>query len=257
VISAVGVAATILLFAPLAAYIPRACLAGILVLTAFRMTEIAALTYLVRATKFDAWILAITALSAVLISVEFCILIGVMLSFALYITKAARIAVTELKVTDHRVIREVQPGDQQCDLIRIYNFEGELFFGCAPEFERLLESIEERCSPSMRVIILRLKRARNPDAVCMKVLESFIRRVQSRGAVVMLTGITGEFTEVLANVGILELVGASNAFREGTDIWESTIQALQRAYQLLNNDRCNHCTQGRGFGHAVDWSYMI
>jgi MFS superfamily sulfate permease-like transporter len=54
-------------------------LAAILVLTAFRMTELATLKYIAKATRFDALILAITALSAILVSVEFCILIGVAL----------------------------------------------------------------------------------------------------------------------------------------------------------------------------------
>jgi SulP family sulfate permease len=79
VISAAGVAATIMLFAPFASYIPRPALAAILVLTAFRMTELATLKYIAKATRFDALILAITALSAILVSVEFCILIGVAL----------------------------------------------------------------------------------------------------------------------------------------------------------------------------------
>jgi SulP family sulfate permease len=238
VISAAGVAATILLFAPFASYIPRPALAAILVLTAFRMTEVAALKYIVKATRFDAWILAITALSAILVSVEFCILIGVALSFALYIPKAAKISLTELAVTTDRVIREVQPDDPRCSLVRIYNLEGELFFGSSPDFENLIESIQQQVEPSWKVIILRLKRARNPDSVCMQILEQ-------------------EILKVLANVGILELIGASNVFREESEIWASTIQALKAAYALLGSQRCKHCPNHPGQLDASDWSYMI
>nr|MCU0709738.1 SulP family inorganic anion transporter [Pirellula sp.] len=257
VISAIGVAATVLVFAPFAAYIPRAALAGILILTALRMTEVATLTYMVKATRFDAWILVITALSAVFISVEFCILIGVMLSFALYIPKASKISVSELAVTGNRVIRELQSSDIRCQYIRIYNLEGELFFGSAPEFERLLESIESSVNPELRVIILRLKRARNPDAVCMKLLQDFIQRMHRSGRSVMLTGVSRDVLQVLANVGILELVGARNVFREESDIWASTIEALQKAYLLLGNHRCTHCQRQFINASPEDWSYMI
>jgi SulP family sulfate permease len=257
VISAVGVAATILLFAPLSSYIPRAALAGILVLTALRMTEVATLTYLVKATRFDAWILAITAFSAVVISVEFCILIGVVLSFALYIPKAAKISLSELAVTSGRVIRELQSSDTRCKFIRIYNLEGELFFGSAPEFERLLESIDESINPELRVLILRLKRARNPDAVCMQILQRFIHRMHATGRTVMLTGVSRDVLQVFANVGILELVGARNVFREESDIWASTIEALQEAYALLGNERCAECKHHFSSVHPEDWSYMI
>ena len=257
VISAAGVAATILLFAPFASYIPRPALAAILVLTAFRMTEVAALKYIVKATRFDAWILAITALSAILVSVEFCILIGVALSFALYIPKAAKISLTELAVTTDRVIREVQPNDPRCSLVRIYNLEGELFFGSSPDFENLIESIQQQVEPSWKVIILRLKRARNPDSVCMQILEQFIRRMHAQGVTVMLSGVDQEILKVLANVGILELIGASNVFREESEIWASTIQALKAAYSLLGSQRCKHCPNHPGQLDASDWSYMI
>jgi SulP family sulfate permease len=257
VISAAGVAATILLFAPFASYIPRPALAAILVLTAFRMTEVAALKYIVKATRFDAWILAITALSAILVSVEFCILIGVALSFALYIPKAAKISLTELAVTTDRVIREVQPDDPRCSLVRIYNLEGELFFGSSPDFENLIESIQQQVEPSWKVIILRLKRARNPDSVCMQILEQFIRRMHTQGVTVMLSGVDQEILKVLANVGILELIGASNVFREESEIWASTIQALKAAYDLLGPQRCKHCPNHPGQLGASDWSYMI
>jgi SulP family sulfate permease len=257
VISAAGVAATILLFAPFASYIPRPALAAILVLTAFRMTEVAALKYIVKATRFDAWILAITALSAILVSVEFCILIGVALSFALYIPKAAKISLTELAVTTDRVIREVQPDDPRCSLVRIYNLEGELFFGSSPDFENLIESIQQQVEPSWKVIILRLKRARNPDSVCMQILERFIRRMNAQGVTVMLSGVDQEILKVLANVGILELIGASNVFREESEIWASTIQALKAAYDLLGSQRCKHCPNHPGQLGASDWSYMI
>ena len=257
VISAAGVAATILLFAPFASYIPRSALAAILVLTAFRMTEVAALKYIFKATRFDAWILAITALSAILVSVEFCILIGVALSFALYIPKAAKISLTELAVTTDRVIREVQPNDPRCSLVRIYNLEGELFFGSSPDFENLIESIQQQVEPSWKVIILRLKRARNPDSVCMQILEQFIRRMNAQGVTVMLSGVDQEILKVLANVGILELIGASNVFREESEIWASTIQALKAAYDLLGSQRCKHCPNHPGQLGASDWSYMI
>src|SRR4030066_758738 len=54
VFSAVAVAAFVLLFAPLAQYIPRATLAGILIVSAWRMLDYERLKYYVRTTRFDA-----------------------------------------------------------------------------------------------------------------------------------------------------------------------------------------------------------
>ena len=258
VISAAGVAATILVLAPFAQYIPKSALAGVLLLTATRMTDFSALKYYWKATRFDAFILTATALSAVLISVEFCILIGVFLSFAFYVPRAAQIIMSELTVTPERVIREVQESDPRCSLIRIYNLEGELFFACAPEFERLLETIQEECPPGMRVVILRMKRTRNPDAVCLHVLQAFIEQMQAKKVIVLLSGVRENMSRVMSNVGIDTLVGSDNIFREEAEIWASTIDARQRAYALLKNDRCQNCpAQATSEMKSSDWSYMV
>ena len=77
-----------LVFAPYARYIPRAALAGILMVSAWKMVDWRALAYHLRATRFDAAIVGGTAFSAVSISIEFCVLIGVFMSFLL--DRAAR-----------------------------------------------------------------------------------------------------------------------------------------------------------------------
>src|SRR5438132_5858917 len=99
VFAAAAVAGTVLLFAPLAQYIPRASLAGLLMLAAFRMVDREQLVFHLRATRFDAGVVLATALAAVAISVEFCIVIGVFLSFVLYVPRAAQVRLTQFTLT--------------------------------------------------------------------------------------------------------------------------------------------------------------
>src|SRR5207302_695593 len=61
VFAAVAVAGTVLLFAPLAQYIPKAALAGLLMLAAFRMVDRRQLAFHLRAGRFDAGIVLATA----------------------------------------------------------------------------------------------------------------------------------------------------------------------------------------------------
>ena len=258
VISALGVAATILVLAPFAQYIPKAALAGVLILTAARMNDFKTLKYYLTATSFDRWIVIATALSAILISIEFCILIGVFLSFAFFVRLAAKIRVNELTVTSDRVIREVIPSDLRCSYLRILNVEGEMFFGCAPELERQFVAFNEEAPDSLKVVILRLKRTNNPDAVCMDILERFILKMQERKIIVMLSGIRSGMAKTLANTGISHVVGPENIFREESEVWASTITAMKKAYVLLGNNRCQHCpNQSIASEQRADWSYMI
>ncbi len=212
VISALAVALTVLLFAPYAYYIPRSALAGILMLSAWRLVNWRQVGYYLRAMRFDAMIVLATAIAAVAISVEFCVLIGVFLSFVLYVPRAARIHITELVITPERVIRERFAADTVCGRIRIYSLEGELFFGAANELEQHLDAVSADADHDVRVVILRLKRARNPDAVCLQVLETFVERLQARGVNVVLCGIRPDLMRVLENSGLVHDLGKERIF---------------------------------------------
>jgi SulP family sulfate permease len=256
VISAAAVAVTIVLFAPLAYYIPRAALAGILMVTAVRMIDRKKLVYHLRATRFDTRIVVATALAAVFISVEFCILVGVFLSFLLYVPRAARIHMSELTVTPERVIRERVADDPPCSKLHIYNLEGELFFGAAPRLEEDLEQIEARALPQTRIVVLRLKRARNPDAVCLSAIEQFVGRLKARKITVFLCGVNRDLAKAMHNIGLDDEIGADNIYIEKAGTWSSTLDAVRRAYELLSTDVCDNCPR-KHEQHAGDWYYMI
>jgi SulP family sulfate permease len=120
-----------------------------------------------------------TAFSAIAINIEFAILIGTAISIAWYVTRASKLKFAELIVTPERVARARISSDPESQGVLIYDFEGELFFGAAPDFERYLEKAAEKAeSRGIKYIVLRLKRVRNPDAVALEVLSS----CKTRGA---------------------------------------------------------------------------
>jgi SulP family sulfate permease len=257
VISAVGVAAIMLLFRPLAEYIPRSALAGLLILTGWRMIDRQQLRYHLRATRFDAGIVLVTALSAVCISVEFCILIGVFLSFVLYVPRAAGAHLAEFTLTPEGIVRERVPTDPPCDRLLLYNLEGELFFGSAQSLEQRLASIEQRAGATTRVIVLRVKRVRNPDSVCLHLIDTFIRRLEKRGLVVLLCGVRRDLAQALAATGIDALVGKEHIFPEAASLMSSTMDAMRYAYKLLGEDICSTCPRHNDKPPPHEADYMI
>jgi SulP family sulfate permease len=90
VFAAASVALTVVFAAQLAYYIPRASLAGLLVLAAYRMVDFRQIVHHLRASKVDAVVVISTAASAVFVSIEFCILIGVVVSTVGAIVRTAR-----------------------------------------------------------------------------------------------------------------------------------------------------------------------
>ena len=107
----------------------------------------------------------------------------------LFVPRAAKLKAKELVVTPERVVRERITGDSSDPSIIIYDLEGELFFGAAPELDRYLSELGKRIADDdIKFLVLRLKRVRNPDVVCIERIEHFLREETERGVTVLLAG---------------------------------------------------------------------
>lgn len=258
VISAVAVAATVLLFAPWAAYIPRAALAGILMVSAFRMVDSHKFAYHMRVTKMDAVIVMATAISAVAISIEFCILIGTFVSFLIYLPRAATVEAVPLVLTPEGLVRERQSSDTPCSRILLYSIEGELFFGSSSDLYEVLERINAEAVNDVRVVLLRLRHARNLDGVCLDVLENFIVQLSKRGIPVLMCGVRASMHQVMRNVGLEARLGENRLFLEGAAVWSSTLQAVEQAYTVIGQARCETCPmKTQDSSGPRSWHYSI
>jgi SulP family sulfate permease len=258
VVSGLSVLAVILLFADKADYVPKPALAGTILVTVWRLVDRQRLWYCLRATRFDAGIALATMAAALLISIEFSILIGVFLSFMFYVPRAARLRGAELVIGPGRVVRERQPDVPSCSLMAMFSLEGEFFFGAAPELDEFLAELSRRVDQGARVVVLRLKRVRNPDMVCLERLERFIKDMDRRGVPVLLCGVRPDFAKAMDNLEFSYWLPADRLFLEEERATSSTLKAVQHAYAILGKERCPTCP---GSPEAQDgkgaWSYMI
>jgi sulfate permease, SulP family len=235
--SGIIVAAVVLIGGPYARFIPKAALAGLLFITAARLIDWKRLAYAIRASRFDAILVAVTGLAAVFISVDYSILIGVALSIILFVPRASKPGIRELIVTPERVIRERQPEEARAKALLIYDLEGELFFGAAPELDRYLTSItEETDRTAIKYVVLRLRRARNPDVVAIEHLEHFLHDAEKRKVTVLLAGLQPDFVKILNNVGITKWFPADHIFPEEDQTFSATLRAVRYAKQLATKD---------------------
>jgi MFS superfamily sulfate permease-like transporter len=163
VVSAIAVALIMLAFAPYARVIPRSALAGLLMLTAARMVNPTEVRYHMRVSRFDGAIVAVTAIAALAISIEFCVLIGVFMSFLLAVPRTGQMLLTEFVVSPEGTVAERIREDEVCGRLLIFGLEGEMYFGSGVSLEAHLDTIEDRVGPDTKVVVLRLKRARNPE----------------------------------------------------------------------------------------------
>jgi sulfate permease, SulP family len=244
VFAAVTVAVIVVSFAPLARYVPKAALAGLLFVTAAKLVDWERLRLALRTSGYDAGLVFITAFAALFISIEFSILIGVAISIVLFVPRAARLRCSELVVTTEGVVRERLAEDPVCDALVLYDLEGEMFFGAAPELDRYLTELKERAqSKAIHAIVLRLKRIRNPDLVCLERLRDFIEELKTKGITVLLCGVRADLAKPIRNMGFSNWLAPDQVFPEEDDKDSATIKAVRHAYDLVGQNGCDHCKQ--------------
>jgi sulfate permease, SulP family len=244
VVSAGTVALVVVLFAPSARYVPKAALAGLLLVTASRLIDWKRMSYAVRASRYDAGLVLVTAFSAIFISVEFSILIGVALSFLLFVPRAAVLRWSEMVVSDERVVRERLDDDPPCTALLLYDLEGELFFGAGPELGRCFDELKRRTEDeNIRFVVLRIKRTRNPDMVALERFEHFLQDMEKNGITVLLCGVRPAFAKAMSNLRFHDWLAADRVFREEHEKFSSTLKAVRHVHELLEENTCPHCVQ--------------
>jgi SulP family sulfate permease len=238
VFTAAIVALLVLVFAPLTRYIPKAALAGLLVVAAARLIDVGRFRYITRASGYDALLMFATTFATLAVGVEFSILLGVLASALLFIPRAATLKVRELVVTGERVVRERLDTDPPARDVAIHDLEGELFFGAAPDLERhAQELLDQARSRGIRHVVLRVKRVRNPDAVCYERLEHALRDAQAHGFTVLLAGIRPDLLRGMERLGWSAWLPREHWFPEKETEFSATLDAVRKAYELAGQRR--------------------
>jgi anti-anti-sigma regulatory factor len=228
------VAVVVIVLGPYARFIPKSVLAGLLFIIAARLIDWRRLGYAIRASRFDAALVAVTAFTPIFIDVEDSILVGVALSILLFVPRASRPAMRE------HVIRERRSQDEPAKSLLIYDLEGELFFGAAPQLDRFLNEITATTDRTgIKYVVLRLKRTWYPDVVAVEQLERFLNDADRRGVTLMLAGIRLDFLRLLENVGLTTWFPADQIFLEEDEAFSATLRAVRHANQLANGHRAN------------------
>lgn len=214
-----------------------------------RLVDWKRLSYAMRASRYDAALVLVTAFSAIFISVEFSILIGVALSILMFVPHAALLRWTELVVSSDRVVRERLPEDRPCTAMVLYDLEGELFFGAAPELDRCFDHLKRRTEDEdIHFVVLRLKRTRNPDMASLERFDHFLHDMETRGVQVLLCGVRPAFAKAMANLRFHDWLPDDRVFPEEAEKFSATRKAVRHVYELLKDNPCDHCMQAEFAG---------
>lgn len=181
VVHAVVVAASILLLAPLVAYVPMASLAALLLLVAWNMSELHHFRNILKvAPRSDVVVLLTCYFLTVIFDMVIAVSVGVVLAAILFMRRMAELTATEMhapgKKTD--LARTLPRG------VALYRIDGPLFFGAAQKAMSALSSIHS----GVRVIVLDLSSVPAIDATGLVALESVLERLNLQKRFLVLAG---------------------------------------------------------------------
>lgn len=181
----------------LVAEIPIAALAGVLMVTAIRMVEYHNVRSIIRATRSDGVVLAVTAL----VTVAFDLILAVEVGMAAAVILALRhLARTSTMVAEPLpLIGPETAAALHHDHIISYRLDGALFFGAVKRFLHELTIIDD-----VEVVILRFPDLQMLDATGAQALGETIDDLQRRGVTVLIKGPREHHLRILREVGVVD-----------------------------------------------------
>ncbi len=212
---------------PLAAYIPMACLAGVLVVVSYNMSGWRTFWQLRKNPKSDVIVLCMTFLLTVVFDLTVAIEVGLLVACLLFMRRMAE--TTQIKV----IADEINPNedtDAQLheehllipDGVEVYEINGPYFFGIANKFEELMTALEDH--PKVRVI--RMRKVPFIDSTGIHNLQNLCEMSHREGTHIVLSGVTPNVYNVLEHNGFCELLGKDH-------ICPNINVALDRAAELV------------------------
>ncbi|MFB9200284.1 SulP family inorganic anion transporter [Nonomuraea spiralis] len=192
--------------AGLVARIPLAALAGVLLATAVRMVEVGSVRAMLRSTRADALVLALTAVATLALDLVAAVIIGLVVAGALALRAIARnVRLDAVPLhADLPADHDTEERALLAEHIVAYRLDGPLFFAAAHRFLLELSEVAD-----VSVVILRLSRVTTIDASGALVLGDAITRLERRGITVYVSGIRDGHHQPLNALGVIARLDAA------------------------------------------------
>lgn len=209
------------LLAPIMSNIPLSALAGVLMVTAWRMNEWESINYIF-SKRFKGAIskFLITMSATIVLDLTQAILIGVIFSSLLFILKISNMDIAISEIDEDKLDKTIFKGIN-LSYIKVMYISGPLFFATAEKLKNEILSIKDA-----KVIILSMRGVPLIDTSALQALSEVIEEIRSRDCEIMLCGLQQQVKDTLDKADFEEKLGSNNIF------W-SADQAIQSAESIV------------------------
>lgn len=221
----------ILLFlGPLTKHIPMACLAGVLIIVAYNMSEWRTFLSLMKNPKSEIAVLLTTFFLTVIFDLTIAIEVGLLLAMFLFmrrISETTKVSVST-DLVDLSDEGEIHHEEEKLILpknVEVYEIDGPFFFGIANKFDESMKIIGDK--PKVRII--RMRKVPFMDSTGLHNLESLYRLSANENIHLILSGVNERVRAVLEKSGFAARIGKEN-------ICSNINEAVEKAGKVVQTE---------------------
>lgn len=194
--------------APIMSEIPLSALAGVLIITAWRMNDWEDIHFIF-GHKFKSGMakFLITMGATVVLDLTQAIVIGVFFSAVLIVVRLTDIEITISEVDQDKLEATGMKVPKVSDKVRVAYLTGTLFFAVVEKLKAQLSELE-----NTKVLILSMRGVPVIDLSAIQGIIELITALQENGTEVMFTSVQPKVLRELERGGVIDMVGADNVF---------------------------------------------
>ncbi|MDM8518833.1 SulP family inorganic anion transporter [Anaerolineales bacterium HSG6] len=209
VFSSIFAMLALLLFAPYAAYLPRTALAGVLMVTAYRMVDRKEMRRIWNASSGDSSIMVATLLATLFLPLQFAVLAGIIVSIVRFLVKTSTPRVNSVVPTKDFLSFQRVRQHPVCPQLGIVEISGSLYFGAAQHVEKTIRRNLTK-HPEQQFLMLRMHLVDHCDVSGIHMLESVVRIYRQRNGDVFISGARGLLREQMRTFGFEQYLGRNH-----------------------------------------------
>lgn len=221
--------------APALALLPRAAMAGLLFLIAWSLVDFRNMRRISRTGASESIIMWMTFAATLLLDLEFAIILGVLLSLAVFLRRTSRPSL-QVRLPDPRQERHrfvTDPNLPECPQLKILRVNGPIFFGAVNYVAERLRILARR-NPRQKHLLMLARSINFVDVAGAELLAREARHRRAIGGGLYLHQLKEEAREPLERGGYLEEIGRENVF-------ESKEEAVGAIFRRLDPEVCAAC----------------
>jgi len=223
------------LVGPLTAYLPKAAVAGLLILVAWRLINIEEIGKILKADKNDAVVLGVTFFGTIFFDLEFAILAGVILSLMIFLRKTSRPRLTSRVPNPDAASRKFtfSRSKPECPQLKILRLDDSLYFGSVSHVGELLRRYREHY-PEQKHLLLLTKGVSQVDVPGAELLVGEARERRKMGGDFYMHSFRDSAAKIFERGGYPEKIGEANIF-------DSKGEAIATIFSRLDKSICAKC----------------